>query len=120
MIIFWLDATGPVLSFVSIRETASPMFTWRSSENARFQCSYNGEDFVDCGNGIRGEWRRDNVKNGSHILVLRGIDSVGNVGQSITYSWIIGKIHYPYLCKLNLYNPLDISLSNHLKHVQAK
>jgi hypothetical protein len=90
---FASDAIGPVLTFTNPSDTSSssPMFTWRSSEQANFECSFDGRRFENCGSGITGRWSENNVRDGSHVLSIRGRDSVGNLGRTTTHDWIVGK-----------------------------
>ena len=90
---FLSDGVGPVLAFISPSATtsSSPVFTWRSSEQADFECSFDGGEFENCDSGMTGRWSKNNVRDGSHVLSIRGRDSVGNVGRTITHDWIVGK-----------------------------
>ena len=89
-------AFGPVITFNNPSSTtgSSPEFTWRSSEQANFECSFDGGRFESCRSGMNGRWSKQNVPDGSHSLLVRGTDNLGNVGRSTKHSWIIGKIFY--------------------------
>jgi hypothetical protein len=77
--------------------SSSPEFTWTSSERANFECSFDGGRFENCGSGGNGEWKEDNVRDGNHVLSVRGRDAVGNLGRTTTHTWIVGKsFNYRY------------------------
>jgi hypothetical protein len=82
----------PVITFVSppSKTDSSPAFTWRSTEEAVFECSFDGRSYGDCGTGTNGQWRRDNVRDGRHTLLVRGRDTVGNLGRPTSLSWDVG------------------------------
>ena len=88
-----LDAVAPTITFIDPAATTgrSPEFSWRSSEQATFECSFDGGSYEDCGRGTNGKWTEDNVDAGSHFLTVRGTDVVGNLGGTTTHTWIVGK-----------------------------
>ena len=88
-----LDAVAPTITFIDPPATTgrSPEFSWRSSEQATFECSFDGGSYEDCGDGISGRWTENNVRDGSHFLIVRGRDVVGNLGEITTHTWIVGK-----------------------------
>ena len=68
----------------------SPEFTWTSSEQATFECSLDRGPYENCDSGTSGTWSKD-VREGSHTLMVRGRDIVGNVGRIIAHTWTVGK-----------------------------
>ena len=72
----------------------SPQFTWRSSEQADFECSLDSGPYENCGSGISGRWSKNNLGHGSHRLSVRGKDTVENVGRERIHIWTVGKICY--------------------------
>ena len=94
--VFHLDAVSPIITFNNPSTTTgrSPEFTWRSSERAVFECSFDGGRFESCGSGMNGRWRQNNVPDGSHVFSVRGTDDVANVGEPTVHTWIIGKIFF--------------------------
>ena len=93
---WYVDAVPPVITFDNPPTTTngSPELTWRSSEQANFECSFDGGRFESCRSGMNGRWSKQNVPDGTHSLLVRGTDNLGNVGRSTKHSWIIGKIFY--------------------------
>ena len=89
-----LDAVVPVITFInpSPKTDGSPEFTWRSSEQATFECSLDRGPYEDCGSGMNGRWSKDNVRDGRHILSVRGKDTVENLGRTTSHSWTVGKM----------------------------
>ena len=87
------DSVPPVITFInpSRRTNGSPQFTWRSSEQADFECSLDRGPYERCGSGVNGRWSKDNIRDGSHVLSVRGKDTVDNVGSPTTHSWVVGK-----------------------------
>lgn len=88
------DSVPPVIRFVNAPSVTNnnPRFTWSSSEQAVFECSFNGEEYETCGNGLEGNWSKNNVRNGRYVLLVRGRDSAGNLGRRTTHTWTVGKI----------------------------
>jgi hypothetical protein len=89
---YLIDGVPPVITLInpSRRTNDSPEFTWRSSEQADFECSLDRGSYESCGNGVNGRWSKNNVGDGEHILFVRGKDTVGNVGRRSPHSWIVG------------------------------
>ena len=68
------------------------MFTWKSTEEADFKCSLDGQAYESCSKGMSGKWNKDNIRHGSHRLSVFGEDAVGNVGRPTTHRWMVGKL----------------------------
>ena len=90
------DTKGPRLYFnqpVPKKSGSGVRFSWRSSENAKFECALdNREVFFKCGEGFEAQLRFDNLKrNGEHVLHVRGTDDQNNVGDIISAEWTVGK-----------------------------
>ena len=89
----WIvDTIPPVLTFTNAAEKTndSPVLTWRSSEQAKFECKLDDRPYENCGEGINGRWSKNNVPHGRHRLSVRGRDSAGNLGTT-SYTWFVGK-----------------------------
>ena len=89
----FLDTVIPVITFIDLPSTTngSPVFKWRASKEMDFMCSLDNESYEPCGEGITGEWRRNNVPEGSHVFAVRGKDSRGEVlVESTLKGWIVG------------------------------
>ena len=90
----WIvDTVSPTIKFTNAapKTDASPFFSWTSSEQTKFQCSLDGGPYEDCGDGYQGEWRKDNIGKGSHVLSIVGTDRAGNQ-KSVKHPWTVGKI----------------------------
>jgi hypothetical protein len=89
----WIvDTVSPTITFSDdpAKTSGSPMITWRSSEQAEFECSLDGGRYEKCGSGMNGVWSKDNVGDGRHTLSVRGIDSAGNSGTPARHNWDVG------------------------------
>ena len=91
-IVFVLDGTPPVVTFINPpgKTNNSPQLTWRSTEQATFECSLDNEPYVNCGSGVRGQWSQRNLREGEHTLSVRGTDLAGNTGRETSHTWIVG------------------------------
>ena len=87
------DSIAPVITFISpsSKTSGSPVFKWRSSEEAVFECSLDRGAYENCGRGTNGQWSEDNVPDGLHTLLVRGRDPIGNLGRAISHSWVVGR-----------------------------
>ena len=87
-----VDATPPTISFNNppSKTSGSPQFTWRSSEEADFECALDRGPYENCDNGTTGRWSKNNVPHGSRHLSVRGRDSAGNLGTT-SHTWFVGK-----------------------------
>ncbi len=93
----WIvDAVPPVITYIRppTKTNGSPEITWRSSEQATFECSLDGGPYENCGNGLNGRWFKNNVRGGSRVLSVRGRDTVGNLGRSRSHTWTVGKLFF--------------------------
>ncbi|CAB3983302.1 Hypothetical predicted protein [Paramuricea clavata] len=88
---FTVDNTVPVITFetLPVRTNGNPQIRWTSSENARFQCKLDGEDYQNCGSGFSGFWTRNNIPDGKHTLSVRGRDRNDNPGEPKTFEWSV-------------------------------
>ncbi|XP_028410633.1 uncharacterized protein LOC114533322 [Dendronephthya gigantea] len=86
---FEVDNTVPVISFRTnpTPTNSKPQIRWTSSESARFQCSLNGQDYEDCGEGLNGLWTGENVPDGRHTFSVRGVDKNNNTGEPARFNW---------------------------------
>ena len=91
-----VDTVAPTITYsdAAAKTNGSPFITWRSSEQAEFECSLDRGPYENCGIGMNGQWRKDNVPDGRHILRVRGTDPAGNVGNPAGHTWIVGKFLY--------------------------
>ena len=91
---FLPDTTAPVVTFTQAPEktNGSPRFTWKSTEKTDFECSLDNVRFESCGKGETGQWFKQNIRDGRHILTVRGTDDAGNVGTTVSHRWTVGKI----------------------------
>ena len=93
-VIGWLaDTIPPVITFTNApdKTNTSPLLTWQSSEQATFQCSLDNGPYVNCGSGVRGQWRSQrNLRAGEHTFSVRGTDLAGNTGRETSHTWIVG------------------------------
>ena len=80
-----------VFSPLPDQSNASPRITWRSTEDARFECSLDNGAYEDCGNGEIGTWIGRNLPHGNHVISVRGRDKNGNVGEPTKHTWNVGK-----------------------------
>ena len=89
-----LDTVPPVITFINppTKTNNSPELKWSASEEAKFECALDRGPYEDCGKGINGQWRNDNVPSGSHVLSVRGKDSFENEGSLTTHTWTVGKL----------------------------
>ena len=101
---WYVDAIPPVITFNNppSKTSGSAQFTWRSSEQADFNCSFDGGPYKTCGNGAAGQWSKNNLPDGIHRLSVRGKDTVENVGREATHIWTVGKIFTISSSLLNL------------------
>ena len=90
------DGIVPRLTFINapVKTSGSPIFSWRSTEQATFKCSLDNGIFEDCGSGTSGTWKKEGLGDGRHALRVKAIDSVGNEGPSVTHIWTVGKRFY--------------------------
>lgn len=94
---FWycvLDESGPRLRFIGeipLRARRLPRIRWLSNEYAIFECSLNGRQYSNCGNGLQGVWSREETPTGSQTFKVRGRDTKGNLGEPISVTIDIGK-----------------------------
>lgn len=90
---FFADNTVPEITFPEtfVKTNSNPEISWRSSENAQFECSLDGGDFEGCGSGLSNRWSRDNLPDGKHTFSVRGRDRNGNVGEVQTIEWTVGR-----------------------------
>ena len=65
--------------------------TWSSSEYAAFECKLEDGKIFNCGSGDDGIWSGRDMSDGTHSLLVRGTDTLGNKGQFISRSWTVGK-----------------------------
>lgn len=88
------DTVPPVISFTNAPSVTNkyPRFTWTSTEQATFECSFDGERYGNCSSGVEGVWSKDNVRDGRHVLSVRGKDLAQNLGRPAQHTWIVGKI----------------------------
>ena len=88
------DTVQPVITFTDAPSVTNknPRFSWRSTEYATFECSFDGRRYENCGEGKAGFWAKSNVGDGGHVLLVRGRDLAGNLGTSIPHRWTVGKI----------------------------
>ena len=88
-----IDSVPPVIQFTDAPSVTNkyPRFTWESSEFATFKCSFDGEDYEDCGEGEFGTWTKSNVGDGKHVLYVTATDLANNLGASISHMWTVGK-----------------------------
>ena len=89
----WMvDAISPTITFTDApgKTNNLPQLTWRSSEEATFECKLDNEPYKGCGSGVNGEWSQKIDREGRHVLYVRGRDAVGNTGPSSTHSWTVG------------------------------
>ena len=70
---------------------SNPEIRGSSSENARFECSLDGAEYQNCGNGFNGLWTGNNLPNGRHTFSVRGIDRNGNRGDPKNFQWRVGE-----------------------------
>lgn len=93
----FIDAIPPIIIFTNppSKTNGSPQINWMSSEFTKFECSVNAEMYLNCGYGLKGQWSDDSMNDGKHNLSVRGRDSVGNLGQTITHTWIVGQCEIP-------------------------
>jgi hypothetical protein len=105
LILIISDSVAPVITFInpSPRTNSSPEFTWRSSEQADFECSLDRGPYERCGSGVTGRWSKDNIRDGSHVLSVSGKDTVENVGSPTAHSWIVGKFLLSFVIYLIFY-----------------
>ncbi len=88
------DTQPPQITFSGdLPETTSrnPTLTWSSSEYASFECKLEDGVIFECGSGDDGSWTGSNMKDGTHSLSIRGTDTLGNQGQFISRSWVVGE-----------------------------
>ena len=88
-----LDTDPPVVTFTNppTKTSGSPELAWRSSEQATFECSLDRRPYENCGSGMSGRWSKDNVRDGPHVLSVRGKDTVENLGRTASHTWTVGK-----------------------------
>ena len=75
-----------------IFNTNSPTFKWTAPTTMTFECSLDNERFRQCGRGRAGQWRGNNVPDGSHNLRVRGTDSDGHELEVEIRGWTVDTI----------------------------
>jgi hypothetical protein len=71
---------------------SKPIFRWKSSENASFQCGIdNSFNLVECGQGINGHWTGSNIPDGQHVFIVIGKDDFGNWGRYAQHRFTVGE-----------------------------
>ena len=75
----------------SERTNGKPEIRWSSSENAFFECSLDGAEYQECGNGFDGLWTGNNLPDGKHNFSVRGIDRNNNTGEPKRFEWHVGE-----------------------------
>ena len=75
-----------------IFNTNSPTFKWTAPTTMAFECSLDNERFRECGRGRTGQWRRNNVPDGSHNLRVRATDSDSNELEVEIRGWTVDTI----------------------------
>ena len=87
------DTKGPVVVFTKAEPTtsSSPVFEYSSKDVVKFQCSLDGADYESCGEGLTGQWRKDNVPSGRHTLKVKGTDNLGIEGTPAVHTWTVGE-----------------------------
>ena len=90
---FIVDNTVPVITFLTSNDPTNtrPQIRWTSSEVASFECSLDGQNYQECGNGFSGFWTGNNIPDGKHTFSVRGRDKNGNVGNPAKFEWSVGK-----------------------------
>ena len=89
----WIvDSVAPTITFVDnpAKTSGSPFITWRSSEQADFECLLDSGQYENCSSGMNGLWSKNDVKDGPHVLFVRGTDPAGNLGGPVSHRWIVG------------------------------
>lgn len=112
--IFNVDATGPKISFPDNQPTLTknnPSFKWTSSEPGIFKCALgkNGQvNFVECGNGLSGQWTGSNIPDGAYKFLVYGTDDMKNRGPTAEHKFVVGKL-------LSSYAPMKNSTGTSLR-----
>jgi hypothetical protein len=90
---FVVDVTAPVISLQA--ELTAPLlnvdhnsFAVTSSEDARFECSLDGAGFDACESPVQ----VSGLADGAHSMMVRAIDSAGNVSIVSEYRWSVDTI----------------------------
>ena len=89
----WIvDTIPPVITFTNAPEktNGSPVLTWRSSEQAEFDCKLDDGRYENCGNGTTGRWSESNVRDGRRRLSVIARDSAGNL-DTASHTWTVGR-----------------------------
>ncbi len=87
-----VDLTAPTVEIVSVNPQQNPTImdsmaiAFTASEPSTLRCELDGVSST-----CQSPFQASGLAEGSHRLVLEATDSVGNVGQSIFYEWIIDR-----------------------------
>lgn len=94
-IYFVLDSSGPEIQMDADLPSVTlsfPRITWKSSEPASFECSFDGfvRDIKQCGYGNNGRWQ-SYKPDGQYTFYVRGRDRNGNTGSIGRHSFKVGE-----------------------------
>lgn len=86
-----VDTTAPVVTLTrgpsGKVNTAGGEFAFGANEAASYQCSLDGSTFTSCGT----PYSFAGLEDGAHTFAVRGIDSVGNVGDPVIRTWTVDR-----------------------------
>ena len=97
MYFIFTDTKPPALSITSDNpsKTNNPRqkITWDSDEQAKFECTLDGQ-IVDCGTGTIGQYTTRYLPDGKHNFSVNGVDDLGNKGTPKVVKWTTGMCYW--------------------------
>jgi hypothetical protein len=85
-----IDATSPLTTITSVIPIApisnlnTKSISFSANESATFQCAIDNGGFQPCSSPIQ----LSGVSEGNHWFDVKAVDTAGNVGPSVSYSWL--------------------------------
>lgn len=87
-----VDTVGPETTVIDgpseVTNETSVTFNFSSEEEATYECSLDGEEFVGCGSTVNYE----DLGDGDHVFKVRAVDEAGNRGAVVVYEWTVDTV----------------------------